>query len=150
MENASKALIIAGAILLSILIISLGIMVYNNAKTTITNQNLDKEEVQVFNSEWETYVGDKRTANEVRVMIQAVKSHNGAETKADTLRFIDVKKSTSGADAISSAAANSTTPITNPNDNIDVPSLKNSTTYTIRTSYDSATGLVAAIYYGEN
>ena len=34
MENASKALIIAGAILLSILIISLGIMVYSNAKNT--------------------------------------------------------------------------------------------------------------------
>ena len=32
MENASKALIIAGAILLSILLISLGLIVYNQAK----------------------------------------------------------------------------------------------------------------------
>ena len=32
MENASKALIIAGAILLAILIISLGLIVYNQAK----------------------------------------------------------------------------------------------------------------------
>ena len=33
MENASKALIIAGAILLAILIISLGIMIYQQASS---------------------------------------------------------------------------------------------------------------------
>jgi len=32
MENASKALIIAGAILISILLISLGIMLFNSSK----------------------------------------------------------------------------------------------------------------------
>lgn len=42
MENASKALIIAGAILLSVLIISLGIMVYNNAKNTVGSANLSQ------------------------------------------------------------------------------------------------------------
>ena len=37
MENASKALIIAGAILISILLISLGIIMFNASKGT-TNQ----------------------------------------------------------------------------------------------------------------
>ena len=37
MENASKALIIAGAILLAILLISLGIMIYNQAQNTVNN-----------------------------------------------------------------------------------------------------------------
>ena len=32
MENASKALIIAGAILISILLVSLGIIMFNNSK----------------------------------------------------------------------------------------------------------------------
>ena len=50
MENASKALIIAGAILLSILLISLGILVYNNAKGTVSDSNLDYEEAQKFNT----------------------------------------------------------------------------------------------------
>ena len=40
MENASKALIIAGAILLSILIISLGIMVFQNAKSTVGSADM--------------------------------------------------------------------------------------------------------------
>ena len=35
MENASKALIIAGAILLAILLISLGIMIFNQAQDTV-------------------------------------------------------------------------------------------------------------------
>ena len=42
MENASKALIIAGAILLAILIISLGILIYNQA-AGIANGNAMSE-----------------------------------------------------------------------------------------------------------
>ena len=60
MENASKALIIAGAILLSILLISLGIMVYNNAKGTVNNANLDSETVQAFNTKFTQYGGKQR------------------------------------------------------------------------------------------
>ena len=41
MENASKALIIAGAILLSILIIGLGMYIYNMAADAITDTGLD-------------------------------------------------------------------------------------------------------------
>ena len=37
METASKSLIIAGAILLSILIIALGVFIFNQAKSSIGN-----------------------------------------------------------------------------------------------------------------
>lgn len=43
MENASKALIIAGAILISILLISLGIIMYNSATGT-TDKAADTSE----------------------------------------------------------------------------------------------------------
>lgn len=39
MENASKALIIAGAILISILLISLGIIMFNASKGTTDQAN---------------------------------------------------------------------------------------------------------------
>ena len=50
MENASKALIIAGAILLSILIITIGLYVYSNAKSTIDNSltSMSKSEKDAF------------------------------------------------------------------------------------------------------
>lgn len=45
MENASKALIIAGAILLAILLISLGIMIFNQAQDTVTNSGMTEAEL---------------------------------------------------------------------------------------------------------
>ena len=51
MENASKALIIAGAILLSILIIALGIFVFNAAKGAVNTDQLDATEIHpAFNA----------------------------------------------------------------------------------------------------
>lgn len=58
MENASKALVIAGAILVSIILVSLGIVVINQVKSKISNANLSSEEVQAFNSKFDTYLGD--------------------------------------------------------------------------------------------
>ena len=78
MENASKALIIAGAILLSILLISLGIMVYNQAKGTVNNANLDSEETQTFNSKFLSYTGNRKSASDVNSLIQAVNANNTA------------------------------------------------------------------------
>ena len=46
MENASKALIIAGAILLSILLISLGIMIFTQAQDVISGSGMSKAELQ--------------------------------------------------------------------------------------------------------
>ena len=76
MENASKALIIAGAILLSILIISLGIMVYNNARATVGDANLDAETIQTFNSKFTMYAGSGIAASKVNSLIDAVNASN--------------------------------------------------------------------------
>ena len=60
MENASKALIIAGAILLSILIITLGLGVYNNASSSMKNASLDPQELQAHNSQFLAYEGRQK------------------------------------------------------------------------------------------
>ena len=52
MENASKALIIAGAILISILLISLGIVIYNSAKDAASTDQMDDFQVSAFNSKF--------------------------------------------------------------------------------------------------
>ena len=46
MENASKALIIAGAILLAILIIGLGIFIYRQAANTVSDTGMDQLSIQ--------------------------------------------------------------------------------------------------------
>ena len=59
MENASKALIIAGAILISILLISVGVMVMNSASdvTGQAGETMGGAAVQSFNAEFLNYEG---------------------------------------------------------------------------------------------
>ena len=60
MENASKALIIAGAILLSILLISLGIMIYNQAQDTVNNSGMSQAQQTAFNNKFLKYEGTQK------------------------------------------------------------------------------------------
>ena len=76
MENASKALIIAGAILISILIISLGVLVYNQASSTVNKANLNSQEAQAQNSKFESYFGTDVTATEVKNLLSEVRTNN--------------------------------------------------------------------------
>ena len=76
MENASKALIIAGAILLAILIISLGILIYNQASGVVNNNAMSEVEVQQFNQKFTQYEGDRVRGATVNSMLQTVLSNN--------------------------------------------------------------------------
>lgn len=87
MENASKALIIAGAILLSILIIGLGMLIFNQAKDAISNTGMDKQKVDAYNSEFEAYVGDNVNGTRVRSLIDTVRTHNISNVDDDTLKI---------------------------------------------------------------
>ena len=78
MENASKALIIAGAILLAILIISLGILIYNQASGIVGNNTMSEVDIQTFNQKFTQYVGEQR-GSAVRSLIQQVQASNSAE-----------------------------------------------------------------------
>jgi len=71
MENASKALIIAGAILLSILIIAIGMYIYTSSQATIQNSmtDMNTQEIQAFNSNFTAYEG-KQTGSQVKALIQ--------------------------------------------------------------------------------
>ena len=84
MENASKALIIAGAILLSILIIGLGMFIYQQASGAMGNANLDPQKIQAYNSEFTSYEGT-RSGTQVRALLDVVRNHNLANTDDPSL-----------------------------------------------------------------
>ena len=90
MENASKALIIAGAILLSILIISLGIIVYNQAKGTVGNVNLSEHEIAAFNQKFSMYEGNRKSGAQVNALIEAVISSNTQESRDKTGKYVKI------------------------------------------------------------
>lgn len=76
MENASKALIIAGAILLSIAIIGIGMSVFNNAQEAITNADMSSTEISAFNSKFMTYEGSAVRGSKVNTLLKEIQQNN--------------------------------------------------------------------------
>ena len=141
MENASKALIIAGAILLSILIISLGIMIFTQAKDSVGSNNLDKTKIAAFNSEWETYAGKNKSASEVRSMISAVNASNATEKKSGDGRYVKVIDGT-----VDSKTEYNETTLSKSVSNL-TSSLAAAKSYKITATYDETSGLIKELKY---
>ena len=85
MENASKALIIAGAILLSILLISLGIMIFNQAQDTVNNSGMTEAEITAFNNKFLKYEGTQK-GSVVKSLVNEVIASN-AENSDRQIKF---------------------------------------------------------------
>ena len=79
MENASKALIIAGAILLSILIIGMGMYIYNQAQDQIQKSagQMSTEEINVHNSQFKSYEGDRQSGSQVKQLLNKLAINAG-------------------------------------------------------------------------
>ena len=92
MENASKALIMAGAILIAIMIISLSLMVFNNfGNFAKENANMEKEEIQAFNSKITPYIG-RISGSQVNSLLQyCISSNIAANNSDDTAKLITVR-----------------------------------------------------------
>lgn len=92
MENASKALIIAGAILISILLIAISMYIYNSAQGTINNagSKMSEHEKSIYNSAVTPYTGDNKKGVDVKSLIDAVISSNNSNT-GDAGKFIAIE-----------------------------------------------------------
>ena len=91
MENASKALLIAGAILLAILIISLGIGIFTQAQDVTKNSGMSKAEIQAFNSQFTKYEGTQKGSN-VKALISEVNASNASDRAEGNDRVINLDK----------------------------------------------------------
>lgn len=83
MENASKALIIAGAILISILIVGLGVIIYQNVAGIAKTGTLDSTEITAHNSPFEGYFGDYVSGSNVKALLTQVQANNSAANRND-------------------------------------------------------------------
>lgn len=90
MENASKALIIAGSVLISIVLISLGVVVFRRmANTTIIETNLTEQQISAFNSKISPYLGESVSGSQVNELIQrAMTINQRAKNDKDETRMI--------------------------------------------------------------
>ena len=135
MENASKALIIAGAILLAILIISLGIMIYNQAAGVVNNNSMTEAEVNSFNQKFEQYIGTNVRGASVNALISAVNTNNmSTDDESERVTLEGVSENT--------------------NDNTEAPTYlkeaKNGQTYKVEISGYTTGGLIQKIKITSN
>ena len=139
MENASKALIIAGAILLAILIISLGIMIYRQASGVVDSNAMDEVAVSSFNEKFNQYVGYNVRGANVNALINTIVQNNLSNSD-DTSKQVTLEVK-------SSAEWTGTRP------NSAVKSVSNSTTgsaltgrsYSVTTTPDTKSGYITKV-----
>ena len=138
MENASKALIIAGAILISILIIAIGMYIYTNSESSIRNatSQMSTQEKSAFNQTWYTYEGSQLGSNCRALIAQIISSNSTNVNEASKLISLDVdgEKVTPEVNNIQSEA------MTELRNTIDLRH-----TYTVTTNQNETTGLVDEI-----
>ncbi len=103
MENASKALIIAGAIILAILIIGLGMFIYQKAAGAMDTGSIVAAKVDAYNAKFERYKGII-TGSDARTLCNTITSHNRA-TAEDSSQFVNIKLSDATNDTTNGAKA---------------------------------------------
>lgn len=89
MENASKALIIAGAILLSISIIGIGMYVFQQASGAMDGIGMESEKAQAYNQKFQSYIGPNVKGTSVKNLYDVVRNHN--TTASDESLKVTVK-----------------------------------------------------------
>lgn len=95
MENASKALLIAGAILICILLIAVAMYIYNSANATIkaAGTQMSQQEKDIYNAKVKPYVNNGVKGSEVRSMLDEIISMNQGNVGEEG-KFIGVQTGT--------------------------------------------------------
>ena len=79
MENATKALLIAAGVLITIIVITIGVVLYQtfSSQTKGYSQTIETSEIQKFNSNYLIYIGRQNiTAQEIVSTVNRAKEYN--------------------------------------------------------------------------
>lgn len=135
MENASKALIIAGAILLAILIIGLGMFVYQQASGAMDGIGMDTEKVTAYNSKFTQYEGTI-SGSEAKALYSVIREHNNGHVDDTTLQVV-LTIDKGDLDPSTNFTASATDKAT-----MDANTLKNGATYNVTFQTDGNSGYI--------
>ncbi len=78
MDNASKALVMAGAILIAVMLISLGVLLFNRGQQIADDagKNINAVAINAYNSRFTAYQGKNKSASDTRSFIEMATAHN--------------------------------------------------------------------------
>lgn len=149
MENATKALLIAGAVLLVIMIISVGLMIFNSANGQISSaiSSMNQQEKDQFNQKFLGYEGNQISGSTVKTLISSVITHN----RQMSLEGTDEKKVGMSISA-DGDASESNTAFDNLEANLETKrqGIVSGAKYKVTCQIDSNTGLISKILVSRN
>lgn len=91
MEKTSKALLIAGAVLIAIILISMGTLIINNVKSTIASTTtIDELNQQTYNAKYELARGIRSGSAVKEILNYAIMDNNKLEQNAKKENTIDM------------------------------------------------------------
>ena len=150
MENATKALLIAAAVLIAIILISLGVSIVSSAQDQINRSNiaLDSAEIESFNSQFRSYEGAAVSGTKVRTLGRAVIQNNQGQDDDSRQVVMRLVSKDEIAD-ISKLSANSGDAVIE-KDTTEVPTtgdnaIKTGNRYVVKCQTDKS-GLIKVIY----
>ena len=108
MENASKALIIAGAILISILLITIGIVLINSGRDVANSGKnaMSSSAIQAFNSQFTQYEGTGKSLSEINQLLNTVVSSNASHNNQVIIKLSNLENPYVNIGAMSTARFN--------------------------------------------
>ena len=150
MENASKALIIAGAILIPILIISFGVIILGQGSDVINNADMSEAEVTTYNGKFEAYEGTAVRGSNVKQMCKIVKQHNlkNQDDSSKQVMVVMVSKPASGTTLAKSSATDGDIVKKDGKDGTNAANVKSGNAYIVKCFYGQG-GLVEQIAIAE-
>ncbi len=83
MENATKALLLAGSVLIAILLIAFGIKIFSSTHGTVesTQTTMNTASATAFNNKFLPYIGKKRSKQQVLALVNAVIANNAVSSE---------------------------------------------------------------------
>ena len=76
MENASKALVMAGAVLVSLALVGLGVYIFSMSKRTADPEILEIHQIQTLNSQLSVYAGEQVRGSTIKEFLSLVETLN--------------------------------------------------------------------------
>ena len=131
MENATKALLIAAAVLIAILLISLGVGVFNTASEQMGEADLSEYQIQQFNDKFSKYEGENESGSEVNALITTVFNHNNQQDD-DAMK---VSLTVDGDTIVANTGTTTTSP----------EKVSTGSRYTVTCTYNEASKLITSI-----